>query len=34
MYKDVDKNGITDDPKSSLHFIKQLNAKQEAVTLE
>lgn len=31
---DVDKNGITDDPKSSLHFIKQLNAKQEVVTLE
>lgn len=34
MDVDVDKNGITDDPKSSLHFIKHLNAKQEVVTLE
>lgn len=34
MDVDVDKNGITDDPKSSLHFIKQLIAKQEVVTLE
>lgn len=34
MDMDMDKNGITDDPKSSLQFIKQLHAKQEVVTLE
>lgn len=34
MDVDVDKSGTTDDPKSSSHFIKQLNAKQEGVTLE
>lgn len=34
MDVDVDKNGTTDDPKSSFHFIKQLNAKQEVVSLE
>lgn len=30
----VDKNGITDGPKLSLHFIKQLNTKREGVTLK
>lgn len=30
---DMDKNGITDGPRSSLHFIKQPNTKREGVTL-
>lgn len=33
MDVDMDKNGITDRPRSSSHFIKQLNTKHESVTL-